>query len=833
MRRALVLVLLLLIPSTWAEEDNGWAIEVEDPFGNPISDCDITLSEPWTGSILEEPVGAMYQPRATCEGYVVMWHPPVPTSQTTVVLDAYPIIEDLFTVEGAHTIQVLGSTWEKSVSDGLIDAPNGVPVLVIGNGGSEIRYGQSQITIPNGTTTYNLSGNFSDDVSVIAAHTGSGEIVNWIDGNLTVGESGGGWSARVILNGLPKGNSSWPPTSEWVEEQLNSSIIAGNANIEFTSNLTPNEEITGLWTANHLFSDGFGLPFIPGVQAGIDSQVNRFLNGDVNELENLLETIIYTTGSEALCCIIDDNTVMFSNFSIDAEIDMSTGTWGWNETGTITASRSNINLLRLEIPFQNDLRQTTPLTITTDGDWQYLSSPLEEWIGGSSSNFTLQRDASSVSGYYTITLGQNNAPEVSMAEGYALPWENTSYDFDAVIQDEALSVHDCVWNISGLSDNHGINLSAYDIDSDISVTVTCTDEGGLSDSWNGTFVLDGGTPWINASSDVQIIEPGIFEWDLMVGDDHDDNLRVYWTSNKSEDWWYTGDILHTSFVVDSNLNSINDNITERHKARNPVEYWLSAEVTDDVGHSTSGNWTIRLSDNSGPVILGSLELQNEDGLWETSGAMFSPGDRVRLNLTESFDDHSSIDKINFTIEHQGIVNTGLSWSEIQFWELPEFGTGYHQIKINGLDESGNLGGSMVSVAVSPPIAKNLEVIDITSSSTEIEPGMNQFWVTVQNNGASTTEFILCSDEVCVESLVGPSSYSQNTTAIVLLKVDLDWFETFTVDLTYLDDTNQTIVKHSTSEYHSGMGIGTIELLGIVLVAALAIGWVRSRKGPRF
>ena len=833
MRRALVLVLLLLIPSTWAEEDNVWAIEVEDPFGNPISDCDITLSEPWTGSIIEEPIGAMYQPRATCDGYVVMWHPPVPTSQTTVVMEAYPIIEDLFTVEGAHTIQVLGSTWEKSVSDGLIDAPNGVPVLVIGNGGSEIRYGQSQIAIPNGTTTYNLSGNFSDDVSVIAAHTGSGEIVNWIDGNLTVGESGGGWSARVILNGLPKGNSSWPPTSEWVEEQLNSSTIAGNANIEFTSNLTPNEDITGLWNANHLFSDGFGLPFIPGVQAGIDSQVNRFLNGDVNELESLLETIIYTTGSEALCCIIDDNAVMFSNFSIDAEIDMSTGTWGWNETGTITASRSNINLLRLEIPFQNDLRQTTPLTITTDGDWQYLSSPLEEWIGGSSSNFTLQRDASSVSGYYTITLGQNNAPEVSMAESYALPWENTSYDFDAVIQDDPLSVHDCVWNISGLSNNHGINLSSYEIDSDISVMVTCTDEGGLSDSWNGTFVLDGGTPWINASSDVQVIEPGIFDWDLMVGDDHDDNLRVYWTSNKSEDWWYTGDILHTSFVVDSNLNSINDNITERHKARNPVEYWLSAEVTDDVGHSTSGNWTIRLSDNSGPVILGSLELQNEDGLWETSGAMFSPGDRVRLNLTETFDDHSSIDKINFSIEHQGVVNSGLSWSEIQFWELPEFGTGYHQIKINGLDESGNLGGSMVSVAVSPPIAKNLEVIDITSSSTEIEPGMNQFWVTVQNNGASTTEFLLCSDEVCVESLVGPSSYSQNTTAIVLLKVDLDWFETFAVDLTYLDDTNQTIVKHSTSDYHSGMGIGTIELLGIVLVSALAIGWVRSRKGPRF
>ena len=62
---------------------------------------------------------------------------------------------------------------------------------------------------------------------------------------------------------------------------------------------------------------------------------------------------------------------------------------------------------------------------------------------------------------------------------------------------------------------------------------------------------------------------------------------------------------------------------------------------------------------------------------------------------------------------------------------------------------------------------------------------------------------------------------------------MGWFETLEVDLTYLDDANQTIVKHSTSEYHSGTGIDTIELLGMVLVAALVIGWVRSRKAPRF
>jgi|TARA_B110000881_G_scaffold22663_1_gene16448 hypothetical protein len=833
MRRVLMLVLLLLIPSAWAGEGDDWTVEVEDPFGNPISNCDVTLSDPWTGSVLNEPVNSMYQASAICEGYVVMWHPPIPTTQTIVVLEAYPLVEDLFSVEGAHTIQVLGSTWEAPVIDGPVEAPIGIPVLVIGDGGSEVRHGQNQVSIPNATISYNLSGNYSEDISVSAFHTGSGQSIEWIDGNLTVGEYGGGWNARVMSNGMPKGEAIWPPTIEWINAQLNHSATPGYANLEFTSSLTPNENITGLWTASHVFSDGLGLPFIPGVHAGIASQIDRFLNGDVNELESLLETVIYSNGREALCCIVDDGPVMFTSFEIDAEIDLATGTWGWNETGTITAVRSNIDMLRLEVPFQNDLRQTTPLTITTDGNWQYLSSPLGEWIDGSTANFTLLRDDSSISGYYTITLGPNSAPVVSMQEDYSLPWENTSYNFEAVIEDAPLSVHTCDWDISGSSQNIGVNLSSFAIDSIIPISVTCIDEGGLSDSWNSSYVLDGGTPWINASDDVQIIEPGLFDWDLMVGDDHDNDLRVFWTSNKSEDWWYTGDVLHTSFSVDSNLNSINDNLSERHMARNPVEYWLSAEVTDDVGHSTNGNWTIRLSDTTGPVILGSLEFQNDGNEWLFSNMSYRPGDRVRLNLTESFDDHSSIDKINFTIETDGEVYSELSWYEAQFWELPELGTGYHQITIKAYDELGNLASSNLSIAISPPIAKNLEVIDISSSAVEVEPGMNKFWVTVQNNGAGTTEFMLCSNDRCVNSIVGPSSYSQNATAIVFIEADLDWFETFTVELSYLDDDNQMVVKHSTSDYDAGAGLELIELLGIVIVIGVAIAWYRTRNEPRF
>ena len=149
------------------------------------------------------------------------------------------------------------------------------------------------------------------------------------------------------------------------------------------------------------------------------------------------------------------------------------------------------------------------------------------------------------------------------------------------------------------------------------------------------------------------------------------------------------------------------------------------------------------------------------------------------------------------------------------------------------DEVGNIATTSVAIAVSPPIARNLEIIDITSSSVEVEPGINEFWVTVQNNGAGTTEFILCSNDRCVNSFIGPSSFSQNTTAIVYIKADLDWFETFSVELTYLDNNNETIVKQTTSDFNAGFGLELLEMIAITVVITIAIALFRSRNEPRF
>ena len=833
MRRVLLLVFLLLVPAAWAEESNQWVVEVEDPFGNPIQDCEITLTEPWTGAEISNPGKGMYQASATCDGYVVMWHPPVPSTQTTIVLEGHPIIENLFSVSGAHTMQALGSDWVADVDDGPVDAPSGIPLVLIGVGGTEIRQNQASITIPNSTTTYEIQGNYSSNITVKAVHTSTGNVVPWQDQNITVGEYGGGWSARVFDKGMPIGNTAWPPTSQWLNEQLNSSAMNGFAEIEFTSSLLPNENITGLWNANHIFNTGLGLPFMPGVGAGIESQVYRFLQGDISELNALIESINYNNGKHSLCCLIDDSEVVFSNLNIISDIDLSSGYWGWNESAEISAQRSSINLLRLEVPFQNDIRQSTPLTIKTDGGWQYLSSPLNDWIDGEPNKFSLERDKTSISGYYTITLGQNSAPVVSINETIALPWEDTSYNFNAVIEDAPLSNHTCEWDISGMTSNLEVNLSAFQKGSELPISVNCTDEGGLTGSYSTSLILDGGYPIVNSTYQVFEIAPGYFELELDMSDDHDDDLEVYWTSNKSDGWWYDGQILQTSFSADSNLNSVYDNITQRHKQRNQIEYWVSAEVTDDVGHTTSGNWTVKLLDNNGPVIIAEIEILDEEENWIKAPSVTRPGDNLRLNLTQSFDDHDSIDKIKFTINILGNTFTGLSWSDIQYWEIPELTVGYHEINVAGLDESGNLAGHTFGVAIAPPIARNLEIIDIQSSKTNVEPGENQFWITVQNNGASTTEFIICSDDVCVDSIVGPSSFSQTATAIVIMKVDLDWFETFSVELSYLDDSNQTVVKHSTSDYNSGIGFGGLELFIVVTVGVLGIIWARSRNGPRF
>ena len=62
---------------------------------------------------------------------------------------------------------------------------------------------------------------------------------------------------------------------------------------------------------------------------------------------------------------------------------------------------------------------------------------------------------------------------------------------------------------------------------------------------------------------------------------------------------------------------------------------------------------------------------------------------------------------------------------------------------------------------------------------------------------------------------------------------MDWFETFNVELSYLDENGDKVTRYSTSEYSSGIGFGTFELILFVALATMVIIWARSRNEPRF
>ena len=62
---------------------------------------------------------------------------------------------------------------------------------------------------------------------------------------------------------------------------------------------------------------------------------------------------------------------------------------------------------------------------------------------------------------------------------------------------------------------------------------------------------------------------------------------------------------------------------------------------------------------------------------------------------------------------------------------------------------------------------------------------------------------------------------------------MGWFDTLNVELSYANEDGEIVSKYSTTDYSSGAGIGSIELLLIVGIGILVIFWARSRNEPRF
>jgi hypothetical protein len=856
MRRALfisVLVLSMALADVSADGISPLQVEVEDQFNSALGGCEINIRDAWSQALIitatsssdgpssfEIERGRTYSIAAQCEDYAIDWQMPItiPASgSSSVVINAHPVIADLFSLSGIGEVELTanGTLWSSIIEvngSTSVRAPSGLDLIISGDGGHVYRTAESTIAIANETSVFNLTfpQEWDETNGLRLVHSASGEVIEVEESlNFTIGTEGGGWSARVTKNSIGVGQGTWPPSSPWLEEQIGLDRDNGSAILEIISGMAANDQTTAHWQANHSFDISVGIPLLPGMAAGIESQVERWFAGDVRALEDLIEAMTYSDSINSLCCTWDLQPFGSANLSIESNIDIGSGYWGWNESADLSGQRRHISLIRLGLVLADDIRQQTPLRIILPEGWQHLSSSALEWFDGSPENFVMRRDQSSIAGELTITIGLNQAPIVSVIGGVLA--HETNHEFIAQISDSPLSSHDCSWNIGGLENNNSVNLSQFPADSNLSVELSCSDDGGLIGQWQGEFLLDDEAPIIHENSDLILHSPNsVFEWMLNVSDDHDDNLEVTWTSNKTLNWTYSGQFLSMSFFVDSSLNSATDTIEQRRLQRQPVQYSLAVEVMDDAGHISNANWTVELIDSTAPILIPVLEAKINDSWIEAEEFTF--GVEIRMNIDQSFDDHDAITELDFVLFSEEFGRYSLSWDEINDYVFPVLSPGIHRFVLITSDNSGNIVSTYIDISVNPLKGSQLAITSITGSD-EIEVGINRLYLTIENGLASPAIFMVCQAERCVQSAIDGATFAGPATSEVTLDVELGWWESVELELSWSDDSgNEATIYHPT-EISSGSGIGVLEMVTIVIALAVGIWFIRQRKKPLF
>ena len=193
------------------------------------------------------------------------------------------------------------------------------------------------------------------------------------------------------------------------------------------------------------------------------------------------------------------------------------------------------------------------------------------------------------------------------------------------------------------------------------------------------------------------------------------------------------------------------NVTDRHQAKEPSEYNLSLTITDDASNIVTREWTIIISDGSGPTIIPNI-ISNGTPISPESPAR--AGEAITLSLTESFDDLDAIDDLSWEVRVDGqvIAETDL-WSEIEKLSLPLYEPATYLIHILAWDSVDNMEQISFGLAVSPAFGVSPSVLGHHVIGDLVEGEAINIIVTMQNTGADIGSGVLCSGTVCSDEVV--------------------------------------------------------------------------------
>jgi hypothetical protein len=280
---------------------------------------------------------------------------------------------------------------------------------------------------------------------------------------------------------------------------------------------------------------------------------------------------------------------------------------------------------------------------------------------------------------------------------------------------------------------------------------------GLDPTWEGTFVLLEG----ENSTELEISEDHLevpsgrdIDFSFSASDVGGLPVSIEVASDKSEGWRHSGTdtlVFTDRFFQGGEVNGMHLNVTERHQAKEPSEYYLSLTVTDDASNQVTDDWTITISDGMGPTIIPDIIANG------TSISPESPsraGDLIILSLTESFDDLDAIDDVVWEVRvNEEKIAEGAGWADVEKLPLPITEAGVHLIHILAWDTAGNMEQISFGLAVSPERGVYLSVLQHNMMGDAVEGETVNIFATLQNTGTDLAAGMLCSDDVCSDEVV--------------------------------------------------------------------------------
>ena len=304
-----------------------------------------------------------------------------------------------------------------------------------------------------------------------------------------------------------------------------------------------------------------------------------------------------------------------------------------------------------------------------------------------------------------------------------------------------------------------------------SVVMHCMDSFSSSSNWYENIIVDGIDPTWEATFEIQVdgnttvLDSGQthievpsgseFYFTFSTSDSSGLPVSIEVTSDKTAGWKHTGvDYLEfmDRFFQGEQVNGMHLNLTERHQAKEPSEYNLSLTVTDDASNTVTHEWTIIISDGSGPTIIPNI-ISNGTSVSPESPAR--AGEDIVLSLSESFDDLDAIDDVSWEVRLDGetIAETAL-WSEIEKLLLTDVDEpGVYLIHILAWDSTGNMEQISFGLAVSPAFGVSPSILDYHVIGDLVEGDSVNIIVTMENTGADIGSGVLCSGDVCSQEVM--------------------------------------------------------------------------------